>query len=92
MGRKKGRWSYSDMTGLSSRDIDKSSFFSDVLLRARLAKPCGYCHVPYHHRLAPFTNMRLVPCMMYVCCILLCQPLPELHLVSSHFGLDSIMR
>ena len=27
--------------------------------RVRLAKPCSYCHVPYHHRLAPFTNMKL---------------------------------
>lgn len=25
-------------------------FVSDVLLRARLARPCSYCHVPYHHR------------------------------------------
>eukprot|EP00804_Cyclotella_cryptica_P027640 CCRYP_010258-RC/>CCRYP_010258-RC protein AED:0.06 eAED:0.06 QI:237/1/1/1/0.88/0.8/10/2605/828 len=38
-------------------------FVSDVLLRARLARPCSYCHVPYHHRLAPFTNMKLVPCL-----------------------------
>ena len=30
----------------------------------RDAKPCSYCHVPYHHRLAPFTNMKLVPCML----------------------------
>jgi len=29
----------------------------------RFAKPCSYCHVPYHHRLAPFTNMKLVPCL-----------------------------
>ena len=34
------------------------------ILRARDAKPCSYCHVPYHHRLAPFTNMKLVPCML----------------------------
>lgn len=34
------------------------------LLRARRAKPCSYCHVPYHHRLAPFTNMKLVPCLL----------------------------
>lgn len=30
------------------------------LIRARDAKPCSYCHVPYHHRLAPFSNMKLV--------------------------------
>ena len=34
------------------------------LLRARRAKPCSYCHVPYHHRMAPFTNMKLVPCLL----------------------------
>ncbi len=41
------------------RDVDKSGFVS-VLPTARLARPCSYCHVPYHHRLAPFTNMKLV--------------------------------
>ena len=30
----------------------------------RLARPCSYCHVPYHHRMAPFSNMKLVPCML----------------------------
>lgn len=45
-------------------DIDKSSFVSNVLLRARLGRPCSYCHVPYHHRLAPFQNMKLVPCLL----------------------------
>ena len=34
------------------------------VLRARDAKPCSYCHVPYHHRVAPFTNMKLVPCLL----------------------------
>ncbi|MGK3759253.1 MAG: hypothetical protein ACI8RD_011570, partial [Bacillariaceae sp.] len=34
------------------------------IIRARDAKPCSFCHVPYHHRLAPFTNMKLVPCML----------------------------
>lgn len=57
---KKGRKAQN--AGLSSKNkgIDKSSFVSNVLLRARLARPCSYCHVPYHHRLAPFTNMKLV--------------------------------
>ena len=41
------------------KDIVKSSFAS-FLPAARLARPCSYCHVPYHHRLAPFTNMKLV--------------------------------
>ena len=35
-----------------------------AIFYARLAKPCSYSHVPYHHRLAPFTNMKLVPCLM----------------------------
>lgn len=43
----------------SSNGIGRRRFF-----RARDAKPCSYCHVPYHHRLAPFTNMKLVPCML----------------------------
>lgn len=34
------------------------------VIRARDAKPCSYCHVPYHHRLAPFSNMKLVPCLL----------------------------
>lgn len=34
------------------------------VIRARDAKPCSYCHVPYHHRIAPFTNMKLVPCLL----------------------------
>lgn len=28
----------------------------------RYARPCTFCHVPYSHRLAPFANMRIVPC------------------------------
>ncbi|CAJ1956513.1 unnamed protein product [Cylindrotheca closterium] len=35
------------------------------VIRARAAKPCSYAHVPYHHKLAPFQNMKLVPCL---CC------------------------
>ena len=31
------------------------------LVRARPARPCSYCHVPYHHKFAPFGNMKLVP-------------------------------
>ena len=34
------------------------------VFRARNAKPCSYCHVPYHHRVAPFQNMKLVPCLL----------------------------
>ena len=51
LGRSKEGMRYQS-AGLSSknRDIDKSSFVSNVLLRARLARPCSYCHVPYHHR------------------------------------------
>ena len=35
---------------LNSRYGSDIEFVSDVLLRARLARPCSYCHVPYHHR------------------------------------------
>jgi hypothetical protein len=28
----------------------------------KAVRPCSYCHVPYNNRLAPFANMRLVPC------------------------------
>jgi hypothetical protein len=31
------------------------------LIRARPARPCSYCHVPYHHKFAPFANLKLVP-------------------------------
>ena len=45
----------------SGRDSDRKPPVS--VLRARRAKPCSYCHVPYHHRIAPFSNMKLVPCL-----------------------------
>lgn len=45
-----------DIIGVRRRGDQKEA----RLLRARRAKPCSYCHVPYHHRLAPFTNMKLV--------------------------------
>jgi hypothetical protein len=35
---------------LESKYGSDIEFVSDVLLRARLARPCSYCHVPYHHR------------------------------------------
>ena len=57
---RRGRKSHTAGLTAKERDIDKSSFVSNVLMRARLARPCSYCHVPYHHRLAPFTNMKLV--------------------------------
>ena len=44
--------------------FNEQTFGSNPLFRARLAKPCSYCHVPYHHRLAPFSNMKLVPCLL----------------------------
>ena len=49
-----------DMSSRDVRDIVDRSGFVSVLPTARLARPCSYCHVPYHHRLAPFTNMKLV--------------------------------
>ena len=60
---KKGTRSYTVGSSSKDRDIDKSSVVSNVLLKG-LARPCSYCHVPYHHRLAPFTNMKLVPCVL----------------------------
>jgi C2 domain len=30
----------------------------------RRPKPCSALHVPYSHRLAPFANLKLVPCML----------------------------
>lgn len=35
---------------LGSKYGSDIEFVPDVLLRARLARPCSYCHVPYHHR------------------------------------------
>jgi hypothetical protein len=46
--------------------LDPSSAIHGIFstsVRARLARPCSYCHVPYHHRMAPFSNMKLVPCV-----------------------------
>jgi hypothetical protein len=37
---------------------------TSYLFRARPARPCSYCHVPYHHKFAPFGNMKLVPCLL----------------------------
>ena len=48
----------------SSRGYIRDIGLVSVLSTARLARPCSYCHVPYHHRLAPFTNMKLVPCIL----------------------------
>jgi hypothetical protein len=33
------------------------------MLRQRRAKPCSAVHVPYSHRRAPFSNLKLVPCL-----------------------------
>ena len=46
------------------RKSEKRTWLNAPTLRARLAKPCSYCHVPYHHRLAPYNNMKLVPCLL----------------------------
>jgi C2 domain len=34
------------------------------LFRPRRAKPCSVVHVPYSHRHAPFSNLKLVPCLI----------------------------
>jgi hypothetical protein len=43
---------------------DSEAMKQVTILRPRRAKPCSYCHVPYHHRIAPFSNMKLVPCLL----------------------------
>ena len=50
------------MPDFHGRDPDRKP--PVTVLRARRAKPCSYCHVPYHHRIAPFSNMKLVPCLL----------------------------
>ena len=35
-----------------------------ILFRTRRAKPCSAVHVPYSHRHAPFSNLKLVPCLL----------------------------
>jgi hypothetical protein len=60
LSQKEGSFSaltHQESFGLGKRDRRR-------YLRARNAKPCSYCHVPYHHRVAPFTNMKLVPCLL----------------------------
>lgn len=34
------------------------------VFRTRRAKPCSAVHVPYSHRHAPFSNLKLVPCLI----------------------------
>jgi hypothetical protein len=41
--------------------MDNDPLSATNLIRARPARPCSYCHVPYHHKYAPFSNMKLVP-------------------------------
>lgn len=48
--KKKSRGANSLKVLESSKYGSDIEFVSDVLLRARLARPCSYCHVPYHHR------------------------------------------
>ena len=55
--------------GSTRQLVDYTARDSDTIkpvtvLRPRRAKPCSYCHVPYHHRIAPFSNMKLVPCLL----------------------------
>lgn len=45
-----------------SKDFDP--LIGTSIFRARPARPCSYCHVPYHHKFAPFGNMKLVPCLL----------------------------
>ncbi len=50
-------------TRKSAEDVDPL-IGTSYLFRARPARPCSYCHVPYHHKFAPFGNMKLVPCLL----------------------------
>ena len=45
-----------------SKEVDP--LIGTSIFRARPARPCSYCHVPYHHKFAPFGNMKLVPCLL----------------------------
>ena len=49
-------------TKKSAKDVDP--LIGTSIFRARPARPCSYCHVPYHHKFAPFGNMKLVPCLL----------------------------
>lgn len=50
----------------SPQGAEFSNRRSDVirLFRPRRAKPCSAVHVPYSHRHAPFSNLKLVPCLI----------------------------
>jgi len=45
-------------TDESTRKAERKVF------RQRRAKPCSAVHVPYSHRHAPFSNLKLVPCLI----------------------------
>jgi len=49
-----------------SRLMDKyrKSRDQQKIFRQRRPKPCSAVHVPYSHRQAPFSNLKLVPCLM----------------------------
>lgn len=49
----------SDVPGAAAEAAARSKVF-----RQRRAKPCSAVHVPYSHRHAPFSNLKLVPCLM----------------------------
>jgi hypothetical protein len=54
--------------GKSNKSMKKTEevdpLIGKSIFRARPARPCSYCHVPYHHKFAPFGNMKLVPCLL----------------------------
>ena len=43
---------------------DVEPLVGSSIFRTRPARPCSYCHVPYHHKFAPFTNLKLCPCLL----------------------------
>ncbi|GKY92086.1 hypothetical protein MPSEU_000180000 [Mayamaea pseudoterrestris] len=51
-----------DDTPKSPKSTPKGDF--PQIFRRRRAKPCSAVHVPYSHRHAPFSNLKLVPCLI----------------------------
>lgn len=46
------------------REKDHHDKAKHVVPRPRRGRPCSSIHVPYSHRLAPFSNLKLVPCLL----------------------------
>jgi len=59
---------HTDLSPSQGVERDNSSNNNAVskqqLFRPRRAKPCSAVHVPFSHRHAPFSNLKLVPCLL----------------------------